>query len=342
MTAVSKFKKGRGHYGYLPNPDNPEESFSWMRATDFIDVIEDKGALEFWKRKMVAKGIALREDLYAKAAATDIEDNKSWYRVCTQAMEAAGAGVKANLGDALHDFTESHDKKQTPVVPFQWKVNIEAYQNALDANGITIDPAHIEKTVVHKDQPSLAGTFVDSFGPDKGVAGTFDRILRLSTGELVIGDLKTAGDRDKFLSYGWLKHSEQLGTYANAKLMWNPEAQKYEPLPDVSKEFGIIIHLPVGGSTCELWKVRIDVGWKAVRDVVSKIRSLRDLAFDDLAEPLAVGQATLKGTDMEIEESLFLATSVQELGAIWRAAKQTGLWKDQHTKLAAELKKKFL
>jgi hypothetical protein len=40
------------------------------------------------------------------------------------------------------------------------------------------------------------------------------------------------------------------------------EAQAYSDLPPVNQDWGIIVHLPAGTGTCELYWANLNIGWR--------------------------------------------------------------------------------
>jgi hypothetical protein len=296
----------RDRYGryLLPDPNTGRE-IPWTRVTTLAKTLSDQYGLTKWQCRMVTKGIAARPDLYALAAATPIDDKATLDRLVDDAKEAAAASSGARLGSALHSFTEQLDAGEQVEVPAPWDKDVAAYQQTLHQAGIIIDPAHIERIVVV---------------PELGVAGTFDRILTIpDTDAPVVGDLKTGKD----LSYGWGEIAIQLAIYANAKLMWDPTAGRYEPMPPMNRSDAIVIHLPVGQAKCDLYWVDIAAGWDAAQQCAA-VRQWR--ARDDLAvkfTPITGAPApAANGWLARVDE----ATTEDDLVKVWQDADIAGAW----------------
>ena len=225
----------------------------FTRATTFKDAIGDKFLLHLWEKRMVALGLAARPDLYALAASFTADDKKKLNDLCKQAQEAARASSGANLGTALHTFTERVDRGETLSIPAPYDADIAAYTAALEAAGVEIIPELIEGVVVNRTL---------------GVAGRFDRIVKVrGVDGIVVADLKTGG----FLN--WQEFAVQQSIYANAEEMYDPATDTCSPMPDgINKDIALIIHLPVGRATCTIHTVDIRGGWemaqvcKVVRD----------------------------------------------------------------------------
>jgi len=66
----ARVEPSRDHYGryLLPDPATGEER-AWTRATTWARTLSDMTGLHKWECRMVARGITLRPDLYALAAA---------------------------------------------------------------------------------------------------------------------------------------------------------------------------------------------------------------------------------------------------------------------------------
>ncbi len=117
----------------LPDP-NTGEMRAWTRATTFAKTISDTYALHHWQQRMVAKGLAMRPDLLALVGMT--EDKKELDRLCDMAKEAAGSKVGANLGTAVHNYTEQLDRGtelRSIAIPAAIVGDVASYGEALKA-----------------------------------------------------------------------------------------------------------------------------------------------------------------------------------------------------------------
>lgn len=274
-----------------------KKTAGWTRATTFAKSIADTFALNRWGERMAIKGITMREELYALAAATPLEDRDALDKIVEDAKRAAGSKKSADLGTALHKFTESVDRGLTPIIPKPWQRDVAAYRALTAQYGFVIPEKAIERIVV-----------VDKYN----VAGTFDRIAKLTqdvtleladgpqviltAGEWVILDLKTGRD----LSYGWNEIAIQLALYAMADAIWNPEDWRYEKMPKVSQKWALVVHLPVGAAKAQLvaldlessmeaaqlcWDVRL---WRKARTLTHVIGVAEAPPTPDMGEPVKV------------------------------------------------------
>lgn len=330
----------------IPHPVTGKRT-AWTRATTYAKSISDTYALGQWMLRMAVKGVATRPDLYALAASTPIDDKDALNRIAEDAKEAAAAKAGANLGTALHAFTEQIDRGGTPIVPEPWARDIAAYKAMLSAHGIRIDPGLIERKVVV---------------PDIGVAGTLDRVV--DRGGLKIGDLKTGKD----LSFGWLEIAIQLAIYSRATHIWDPTTRAFSPMPAVDQDIALVFHLPVGKATATLYEVDIAAGWEATRlcGQVRDWRKRKDLArVVALGTPSAASTPTAKAPDKKaaakkataakanghkgdtgsgslgLHALINKAATVAELEALWAEADRDGAWRDAHTETARK-RKSFL
>jgi hypothetical protein len=246
---------------------------AWTRATTYAKSVSDTFALSQWSQRMVLKGAALRPDLTAMAYKLDVKAHKDrMNNLADQAKAAAGDKVAANLGTALHAFTEDLDKGLPVVVPDQHVRDVEAYRMALADAGLMVFPHLIERVTV-----------ITEFE----VAGTFDRILQLPDGSWVIGDLKTGAD----LSYGWQEIAIQLALYAhgvNQAGVYDIRSETWEKLPfRVREDIAVVMHLPIGAGKCTLYQVDLRQGWEAAA-LCGKVREWRKRR--NLASAFQVGE----------------------------------------------------
>lgn len=219
-------------------PPEGGKKVSYRRVTTFIDVLDDRHALELWKQRQVAYGMAMRQDLVLKAASAS-GDKKLLNEVVKSAEEAAGSTQAATTGTALHAITEQIDRGEDALIPPTSQPDIDAYREA--TSGLTM--AMIEVFVVNDVLK---------------VGGTFDRIVQLPDGTLVVADIKTGS-----IDYGAGKIAMQLALYSRSRL-YNISSGERIPL-QVDTSRGLVIHLPAGAGQCTLHWADLDVGWSGVQ-----------------------------------------------------------------------------
>lgn len=243
----------------IPHPETGAKT-SWTRATTMAATLADKFNLEKWSTRMAALGLVARADLYAKVASTPTDDKQTLDRLLEQAKEAAAASAGANLGTALHTFTERVDRGELVSAPAPWDADLAAYTSTLTEYGVTIVDGMVEQIVVV---------------PEVTVAGTFDRLLAAPGWPLPrVGDLKTGG----FLPWGEI--ALQLALYAHATTIWDLATESHRPMPTVDQGTAVVMHLPAGKAECTLYEVNIEAGWEAVKlaQAVRQWRQRKDLA----------------------------------------------------------------
>lgn len=264
----------RDRYGryLLPHPVTGKRQ-AWTRATTMAKSISDTFALSQWAQRMAAKGLALRPDLVAMASTLDVKADKDRLNsLVEQAKDAAGQKVSANLGTAVHSFTEAVDGGASlESVPAAHRADVAAYLAAMQDAGLTSLPHLIERITVV---------------PEFDTAGTMDRILQESDGSFTVGDVKTGMD----LQYGWQEIAIQLALYAhgvNSAGVYDMGAEKWADAPTVRTDYGIVMHLPVGEAKCTLYRVDLEQGWAAAT-LCQSVRTWRKTR--NLAEPYAVAE----------------------------------------------------
>jgi len=305
----------------IPDPDTGK-SVSWTRVTTFAKAISDTEALQRWGERMAVKGLMQRADLQALASSTPLDDRRTLDKLTNQAKETAGSKTAANTGTALHSYTERVDKGELGPgdVSEPWGALVRAYVRAMQDHKIRIIPNMIERVIVNKQYH---------------LAGTFDRIVEMPSGELWIADLKTARD----LSYSEQEISIQLAIYAHADAIFDYETGKFEQMPEVNQSQGLVMHLPIDGSGCTLYTVNIAHGWDAAAlcDRVRNWRKFKGL-FKEVARVQANHEDELPYVWMT---KILAATTVEELSSIWREASLIGEWTDALTQFGLQRKEEI-
>ncbi|MFG3223244.1 hypothetical protein ACGF07_00465 [Kitasatospora sp. NPDC048194] len=267
-----------GHGRPLVVPKAGGKPRALTRTTTFIDCIEDKSALTAWGKRMTLVGAARRPSLLTGLQDLDPgsrEGKAALDRAAEHAVQAAGANDRREKGTHLHALSERVDRGEElpPGTPACDLADMAAYKMATADFGVVA----VEQFVV-----------VDELG----AGGTFDRMLSYSgpgpdgghVEGLFIGDLKTGS-----VEYGGVKMAAQLAVYSRGELYdhtlfavdsrdrqalaaWKKSAvpaalaaAAYAPIPAVSQDWGVIIHLPAGRAECRLYWADLRLGWEAAR-----------------------------------------------------------------------------
>ncbi len=290
----------------LVTPPGGGKPVGYVRATTWADTLEDKFNLQKWESRMVALGIASRDDLrYAVAAHRD--DKSKLDEICRDAKEAAKGSAGATTGTALHILTEQLDRGTLDMthVPADLRPDITAYRTVTAA---------------------LRMKQIEQFGvlDDIKVAGTWDRIVTLD-GRNYIADLKTGS-----IEFGMGKIAAQLAIYAHAtpydfttKTRSTPNAEA-----GVDQDRALVIHLPASTGRCELHWIDINAGWEAV-DLARQVRAWR--ARKQLASPFSPPAA-----ETGLFDRIAAAPDLIALTTLWRDNAST--WTPAHTAAAARRK----
>lgn len=233
--AINRDRWGRP----LIKPLNGGDPEPYTRVSTLAKTLDDQSALMDWKARTAVKGVVSRPDLLALAQATPLEDRKTLNGLVKNGMEAAAASKAANMGTAIHSFTEAIDLGNLTVdqVPAEQRPLVQDYLDTMKR---------------HDMQTVSAENFVVQ--DDIKAAGTFDRLL-LHDGKLLVGDIKT-GTNVKFLA---LATAIQIAVYANS-VFYDIDTGARSPMP-VDRTTGILIHLPQDGSPCALYSLDLEAAW---------------------------------------------------------------------------------
>jgi hypothetical protein len=327
----------------------------WTRATTYAKSIADTYNLSMWAQRMTLKGAALRPDIVAAVSTLDVKADRDRVNALVEdAKKAAGNKVAANLGTALHSFTEDRDKVLVglPVtakeIPEKLLPSVDAYEALLREFGLVPVPGLIEFTTAVQ-QYEIAGTSDRCYRVTRDITFKLHgRTVTLYAGEYVIGDVKSGAD----LSYGWMEICVQLAIYAqgintSGVFDWNTATWGHPTVPGqddvqitVRTDVGLIPHLPVDrepdAPLATLFAVDLDWGW-ATAVLCGQVRSARKegnlataLTVADVEEapeapnePLqraAARARTVVSRPPTLEEKARAVTTQAAASAVWKEA----------------------
>ena len=246
-------------------PDGGGKPLPYGRFSSHGSVLEDKFALEKWKIRTSAIGLTKREDLFAQLAACPADDSKRLDEIMSQALEAGGGSVGANLGTALHEFTQRVDLGELNVddIAEPWKSDVQAYLDTLDKFNLVLVHDLIEVNLVNDDLQ---------------LAGTADRFYLDSNMRLICADIKTG----KQISKNPLAYAVQLAAYANS-LLYDIETGTRKSPGDVCLDYGYIMHIPANQGRCDIYEVDLREAMEAAR-LASTVKRWQKRS--DLVKPL--------------------------------------------------------
>lgn len=271
MTAIPGMKPAdymqRDRWGRpLVTPVGGGKPVPYTRVSTLAKALDDTNALMDWKCRQTAIGLSRRADLMSLVP-VHAADRRALNGVVKDALAAAGSDVSANVGTAIHGFTEHVDHGGAlDDVPEQYRPHVAAYRDALAAAGIVAVPQLIERFIVNDDMQ---------------VAGTFDRGLLLPDGRFVIGDIKTGSAAPRYS----LATAMQVALYARGSF-YDPETGERSELPaNLDRNVGVLIHVPQDRpGVCELHELDLEAGHMAAY-LALDIRAYRKR---QLARPWAV------------------------------------------------------
>jgi len=209
---------------------------AYTRVSTLAKTLDDQSGLMLWKQRQTVKGVVKRADLYALAKSAG-DDNRVLGDVVKQAMEAADSSAAANKGTAVHSFCEAVDLGNDIDIPGEYTADIAAYRKATAA----LDVVMAEKFCVN-DRLECAGSF--------------DRLVRLPDGRMVIADIKTGKDAAKYA----VATAAQCALYASSVLYNVADDTRADFPAELDRSFGLLIHLPIGAGECHIYKLDLEFG----------------------------------------------------------------------------------
>lgn len=234
--------------------DRAGKKTGYTRVTTIAKTLSDTASLADWKTRMAITGLIQRPDLLAQAS-TAVDDRDKMNRLAAEAIDAAGAYSRANLGTALHAITAEIDAGRNPIILPSLQPDIDAYRAAIRLHGFKMPAEWIEVLVIHDDLQ---------------YAGTADRFTILPDGRIVVLDLKTGSS----LQYAQQEIAIQLAAYANAQHIYDWRTGERTEMPKINTTTGLICHLPAGEATCKIHSVDLVQGWQALQ-MALKVREWR-------------------------------------------------------------------
>lgn len=231
----------------LITPVEGGKPVAYTRVSTLAKELGSKEGLTKWLQRQVVIGLSLRPDLVDMAAACR-GDDKRLDEVVKTAMTAAESEKAANIGTALHALSERIDEG-VPMdeIPEHHRADMAAYKKATEP-----------LTVLAKEM------FVVT--DEVQAAGTFDRLVRLPDGRVVVADLKTGKWENRYPH----ATATQIAIYAHGHL-YHPEQGRIGHLPQlgIDTTTGVLIHLPAGSGECRLYLLDLTVGWSLAQAAVA-------------------------------------------------------------------------
>ena len=251
---IREYQPARDRYGRYMH-QHPQYGYrsSFSRATTIAKKLDSGSNLMDWHDRKLIEGLARYPQLLdgldvGKLGTTnEYRLRQTLKQISENATNAAGAADGREFGTALHAWTEAvdHGKAMYADVPREFKPYVASYLQALSRHGIEPIPEYVERIM---------------YCPITDTMGTIDRIYRLPTGELVIGDIKTSGNID----FAWTSIALQMAQYANASHLLSEDGQAWEPMPKVRHDIAVIAGIPHTpkdrGPHCDMHIVNVEYG----------------------------------------------------------------------------------
>lgn len=323
------YRPSYDNYGryVLPDPEGGHEK-PFTRVTTGAKALDDTYYVDRWSKRNVARGIKMAPellddvDLYASDAH---EVDRDLDRLIERASVKAGGSEASELGTAVHAWLEALELGQVVLdeVPEQFKGYALAYGEQLGRWGISAAPDAGGRPLVERIV----------YNPFTGWVGTFDRIYQLADGSRAIGDVKTAKD----LAWSYLAISVQLWDYANATHMLSLDGSRWEPMPEVRKDFAVVAWVPSNAkpAKCEMISIDLEAGGLAAEAAV-RVREMRAAAKTAIPNrhPIPRPEAGLpnpEGARRELVKLIRMSRTPEQMAELYEA--YTAIWTEELTAL---------
>jgi hypothetical protein len=284
----------------------------YTRASSLASYIANFKALHTWQMRRLTKGLALRPDLMAMAAALPRFENDSKKdrltnvrldEILEQAIEYGQVHEQANWGTAIHSFTDPNGDRSH--VPDAMKADVESFATTVERLGI-----RILDTEVFCANDLLKG------------AGTVDHLLYVPGYGKILGDKKT-GDLKP------LEYAIQMAVYRfGDRYDWETDTRTPWG-DDVNADWCFIIDIPAGKGKTEFHLLDLRYGLDMAR-IAAQVRDGHSASKDKVEKN--INDRIFDAHEAEekmISAMIADAQSRDELVAI-RAANLFA-WSDRHT-----------
>ena len=232
-------------------PTSGGKPVPYVRVSTMAKTLDDTSNLMLWKQRVTAVGLAKSPDLRARLAGIVAnhfdpiggDGKRDLTELVEEAADAGGASDAASMGTGLHSLADAVDAG-TPIdellVDQQTKDRLAEYADATAG----FEVLDVETFVVNDTVQA---------------AGTFDRLVRLPDGRVVVSDLKT-GAHDANYPLGV---ATQIAVYANGSRYDVETGERSVLHEDLDLSTGLLIHLPQKGDGCTVYELDLGLGWEA-------------------------------------------------------------------------------
>lgn len=236
----------------LPSPTTGRPT-SFTRATTVSSTTADHYMLGQWKIREKVMAVLKAQEFSTTLLSGDgdsMTDNQmamacKYNELASSIGTAKARDINATI-DIIHDFAGGADARELGTAVHDWLGELDmgrvlfhqlpdyikpyatSYLSALREAGLVAVADYTERVVLN----------------DRGketVAGRIDRIYRrISTGELVLGDLKTS----KSLDLAAMEYAIQFAVYGYATLMLDLNGTSWSPMPEIDQDTCVVLHVP--------------------------------------------------------------------------------------------------
>lgn len=272
MTEIPRDRYGRPMI--IPLGGSPDdEHVSYTRPSTIAKTLDDTSALTAWKGRMAAVGMTKAPHLVDRVAALAAkhadpvrEARGDLNKLVEQASTAAGVTAAADTGTSLHTFTEILDQGGNVTdAPQHWQNHLREYMRSTEK----LEMVGMEQFVVNDRLQ---------------VAGTFDRLVRLPDGRVVVADIKTGRSEPEYPTGVAI----QLAAYAGGQHYDPDTGQRTVLHEDLDPAVGVLIHMPAAkAASCVLYEVNLDIG-EQLLNLAVQVRQARKLAAGSIVEEIAL------------------------------------------------------
>lgn len=276
VTVVTDFNVDRDGWGRpLLYPPEGGKTVAYTRPSTMAKWLDNQAGLINWKASMAMIGMAKSKPIQARISAIVARTENDPYRenkaalkdLVENATQIAQAQGRADLGTAVHEFTELLDAGTLDwsYVPEQLKAPLDAYRATMSAFE-TVDT----EVFVAVDEKNENGKAIRG-------AGSLDRIIRHPEFGVCVADIKTGSDEPRYplgVTTQVAIYSRGL-RYRDARFKGSPPFDDGEPNadstawrkalhPELNQSVGILIHLPLDRVECTLYALDLNHGWESL------------------------------------------------------------------------------
>jgi hypothetical protein len=281
ISGMTDFSVERDRWGRpMLFPPEGGKAVAYTRPSTMAKWLDSQAGLINWKASQAMIGMARSKPIQARIAAIVARTENDAYRENKEALkdlvenatQIAQAQGRADLGTAVHEFTELLDAGTLDwtYVPEQLKGPLHSYQEKMSS--FTMVDSEVFVTI---DEPSRGKN------PIRG-AGSMDRIIHHPELGFVVADIKTGTDEPKYP----LGVTTQVSIYSRGKRYRDgrfsgspsftdgvPNADETawrKPLhPELNTSIGVMIHLPLPTNPsdrpeCALYELDLEAGWESL------------------------------------------------------------------------------